>query len=293
MGFRRFPLQIVKRAQSAFDGDDWQFEIKHDGFRVLAIRDGERTRLYTRNGHDISRRHPQITAALIALPAERFVIDGELVVLDDDGRSNFAKLARARTGTHYYAFDLLRLGATDLRSRHLEARKAKLTKLLEGCADSVRLCDNIIGQGKDFFELVRKAGLEGMVAKRRHSKCVGALTGDWLKVKCLRVHDFVIGGWLESDAKKPQALLLGEFIGGRLCHVGQVGTHSDAHLMNGVARLLTPQAASPFIDAVTDERAKFCEPEFRTSVEFVEFTDDGYLRNPSFRRFSDELVRPI
>jgi bifunctional non-homologous end joining protein LigD len=95
--FRNFPLQIVKRARSAFDGDDWLFEIKHDGFRVLAIRDSRgTTRLFTRNGYDISRRHRHLTEPLDALPANRFVLDGELVVLDDDGlsRSN----ARWRVG---------------------------------------------------------------------------------------------------------------------------------------------------------------------------------------------------
>jgi bifunctional non-homologous end joining protein LigD len=84
---------------------------------VLAIRDDGPPRLYTRNGHDISSRHQHISAALSSLPAERFVLDGELVVLDEDGRSNFAKLARGRAGTHYYAFDLLQLGDADLRQR--------------------------------------------------------------------------------------------------------------------------------------------------------------------------------
>jgi hypothetical protein len=91
-----FPLQIVKRCREPFDGDEWLFEIKHDGFRVLAIRDGGSARLFTRNGYDISRRHRQITERLNELLAERFVLDGEMVVLDDDGRSNFCCAARRR-----------------------------------------------------------------------------------------------------------------------------------------------------------------------------------------------------
>ena len=125
---RKFPLQVVKRVPSAFDNADWLFEIKHDGFRVLAIRDGSLARLYTRNGYDISRRHQHIIAALAAFPTERFVLDGELVVLDEDGRSNFPKLARGRTGTHYYAFDLLVLGDVDLRTKPLDVRKAMLSR---------------------------------------------------------------------------------------------------------------------------------------------------------------------
>ena len=125
---RKFPLQVVKRVPSAFDNADWLFEIKHDGFRVLAIRDGSLARLYTRNGYDISRRHQHVTAALAAFPTERFVLDGELVVLDDDGRSNFPKLARGRTGTHYYAFDLLRFShARDISSSVPRVAFAKKT----------------------------------------------------------------------------------------------------------------------------------------------------------------------
>jgi bifunctional non-homologous end joining protein LigD len=172
----------------SFDGEDWLFEIKHDGFRMLAIRDRGPTRLFTRNGYDFTQRNRFIAAALDALPVERFVLDGELVVLDDDGRSNFAKLAHGRTGTHYYAFDLLLRGAADLRGRPLEERKAALASLLCDC-EPVRYCDHIIGKGCAFFEAVREAGLEGMVAKRRRSQYLGTLTDDWLKVKCMRTHD--------------------------------------------------------------------------------------------------------
>jgi bifunctional non-homologous end joining protein LigD len=166
LGRLRFPLQVVKRVPSAFDGEEWLFEIKHDGFRAIAICDGGSARLFTRNGYDISRRHQHIIAALSALSGERFVLDGELVVLDEDGRSNFAKLARGRTGTHYYAFDLLLLGDADLRAKPLEARKAMVADLLRGNSDAVRYCDHVAGEGKAFYDSVREAGLEGVVAKR-------------------------------------------------------------------------------------------------------------------------------
>jgi len=218
----KFPLQIVKRIKEPFDSNDWLFEIKHDGFRVLAIRDGGSTRFFSRSGHDISRQHRHITSGLDELPAERFVIDGELVVLDDDGRSNFAKLAHGRTGTHYYAFDILLLNADDLRDSPLEARKAILKALLGEC-DPVRYTDHVIGNGIAFFGLVKRSGLEGMVAKRRASTYSGALTDDWLKVKCLRVHDFVVGGLITGEDGQPfSALLLGEFIEGELRYVGTV-----------------------------------------------------------------------
>lgn len=285
---RQFPLQIVKRVPSAFDGADWLFEIKHDGFRMLAIRNGGPTRLYTRNGYDFTQRHLQIKAALDALPVERFVLDGELVVLNDDGRSNFPKLARGRIGTHYYAFDLLLLGDADLRGRPLEERKAALASLLKAC-EPVRYCDHIVGAGCAFFDAVRQAGLEGMVAKRRRSQYFGTLTEDWLKVKCLRTHDFVIGGWV-PDGKAFKALLLGEFVDGELRYVGQIRAGLVAQVAARISRMLVLRRESPFKDQIAEPHATFCEPLLRLGVEYQDMTDDGYLRHAAFRRFSDELI---
>ena len=135
--------------------------------------------------------------------------------------------------------------------------------------------------------------LEGIVAKRRSSAYAGVLNDDWLKIRCLRVHDFVVGGWISDADKKIGALLLGEFIDGNLRYVGQVGSPSDWRVMRAVTRLLSPRATSPFSDAISDAAAKFCEPAFRAGVEFMDFTDDGFLRQPAFRRFSDEVISKI
>ncbi len=153
-----------------FDGDDWFFEIKHDGFRILAIRDGASTRLYARDGRDITRGHRHLVEELESLKEKRFVLDGKLVVLDDDGRSNFSRLMNGRTGTHFYVFDLLLLGRKDFRACPLDGRKIALENLLRAKAksgDSVRLCDHVIGHGKAFFETVKEAGLEGTVAEKK------------------------------------------------------------------------------------------------------------------------------
>jgi bifunctional non-homologous end joining protein LigD len=287
-----FPIQIVKRCRQPFDGDHWLFEIKHDGFRALAIRDGGPTRLYTRNGYDISERHPHIAERLNKLPVDRCVLDGELVVLDDDGRSNFARLAHGRTGSHYYAFDILTLGNDDLRGLPLRERKSILKTLVSGC-DPVRYTDHIVGAGSEFFELVKQTGLEGMVAKRRLSKYSGALTDDWLKVKCLRTHDFIVGGWIPDGVRPLGALLLGELIDGELRYVGQVGSASDTRVMRAITRMLTPRLHSPFSDTIPHPGAKFCEPAIRVGVEFQDMTDEVYLRHAAFRRFADELTSPL
>jgi bifunctional non-homologous end joining protein LigD len=283
----QFPRQVVMRARKPFDGDQWLFEIKHDGFRAVAIKDVGSTRLFTRNGYDISRRHQPLIHCLNVLPARRLVIDGELVVLDDDGRSNFARLMFGRTGTHYFAFDLLLLDGTDLRAQSLETRKSLLQELL-GDRDPVRYCDHVIGTGKAFFDLVRDAGLEGMVAKRRQSQYLGQETDDWLKVKCLRVHQFVVDGWIPASGRSRgiSALLLGEFISGRLHYVGKVDSGFDWVTLREIREALVPCSDSPFQETVTEPNAIFSKPNLRVPIEFVDFTDTGMLRRPVFSRIA-------
>ncbi len=222
-----------------------------------------------------------------ALSARRFVIDGELVVLDGDGRSNFAKLMFGRVGTHYFAFDLLWLENADLRPHPLERRKSVLQNLL-GSRDSVRYCDHVDGCGKAFYESVREAGLEGMVAKRRRSVYQGGLTGDWRKVKCLRTHGFVVGGWIPApgSSRRVAALLLGEFMDGALHYVGKVDTGFDAKTRHDIGDALEMRADSPFEESVPEPDAVFCEPNVRVPIEFVDFTETGLLRRPVFSRLA-------
>jgi bifunctional non-homologous end joining protein LigD len=127
-------------------------------------------------------------------------------------------------------------------------------------------------------------------SKRRHSPYAGELNGDWLKVKCMRVHDFVVGDGLRTAIVGSALVLLGEFVDGYLRYVGQVCSPSDSRLIRAAARVLIPCADSPFKDAVGGSGARFCEPALRVGVEFLDFTDDGYLRRPAFRRLDNELT---
>jgi ATP-dependent DNA ligase len=191
-----------------------------------------------------------------------------------------------RKGTHVFAFDLLAVGQTDLRPYALEVRKSVLRELLGQC-DPVRYCDHVLGSGKSFFELVREAGLEGMVAKRRQSSYRGCLTGDWLKVKCQRTHHFVVGGWIPHfrDSRRIGALLLGGFFDDALHYVGRVDSGFDQKTIGEIANALTTRGDSPFREPISEPNARFCEPVLRVPIEFADFTDDGLLRRPSFSRF--------
>ena len=186
-----------------------------------------------------------------------------------------------RIGTHYFAFHLLWLDDADLRPHPLERRKSILQDLL-GSRDPVRYCDHVLGSGKAFYEMVREAGLEGMVAKRRRSAYRGGVTGDWLKVKCLRTHEFVVGGWIlaHGNASRIAALLLGEFMDGTLHYVGKVDTGFDAKTRHDIGDVLEMRADSPFEESVPEPDAVFCEPNMRVPIEFARFYGDRPVAPP-------------
>src|SRR6266446_6574868 len=192
-----FPLSFAKIEEQPFDGTDWLFELKYDGVRVLTIHDGDRARLFGRNQREVTHRYPEVSLALSKLPFERLVFDGEIVVLDDEGRPNFQllqhrmhaedanQIARMSLAMPVicWAFDLLAFGDYDLRPLPLERRKQILAKLIRG-EGAVRYCDHVIGRGRDFFEAAAEAHLEGILAKRRSAPYRGTRTGDWIKIKC-------------------------------------------------------------------------------------------------------------
>jgi bifunctional non-homologous end joining protein LigD len=307
---KAFPLTLAKPHESAFDGDAWLYEIKYDGVRILAIRDGSHVRLYARSGTEVTERYPEVTLAFDAMPFDRFVIDGEIVALMDDGRPNFGKLqtrmhvsdpATARklsfsTPTVDFVFDLLAFDGFDLRSMTLEARKEILHQIVRG-EGPIRYCDHIVGRGKDFFQAVAQAGLEGIIAKRRESKYRGARSDDWLKIKAPLTRNFVIAGYTSPDGSRNHfgALLLGVYEDdGQLRYVGKVGTGFNGDTLKSIHdELKTIEIeASPFRvgkDLVPPEkRARFVEPTLVASVRFGELTSEGCVRHPSFIKLLDE-----
>jgi bifunctional non-homologous end joining protein LigD len=168
-------------------GPQWAFEIKHDGFRFICLRDGMRGRAFTRGGHDWSEQLPAVTDAMRTLPARSVTLDGEVVICASDGRSEFERMRAvfARHGSHealLYAFDLLELDGRDLRNEPWHVRRTALTQLLRDSAPGIRLCEHIEdADGAVVFRAACTMGLEGIVAKRRDSRCSG--TRDWIKIK--------------------------------------------------------------------------------------------------------------
>jgi bifunctional non-homologous end joining protein LigD len=187
---RALPLGFVEPCQPSSapkppDGPDWLHEIKYDGFRLLAWRDDNRVRLYTRGGYNWVDRYPTIARAVAALKVNSCFIDGEVVVCDEAGRPSFEML-RSRehdTVAVLYAFDLLALDGQDIRREPLETRKATLASVLRKRSLGIVLSEHLEGDGETVFRHACKMGLEGIVSKRRNSPYKSGTSLNWIKSK--------------------------------------------------------------------------------------------------------------
>ncbi|HVB82956.1 MAG TPA: DNA ligase D [Candidatus Binataceae bacterium] len=301
----RFPFALAKLVNEPPEGGDWLYEIKYDGVRALAIRDGGSVRIFGRSGLEATANYPEVVLALSKLPFVRFVIDGEIIAFGPDGRPSFQALQRRiqaqdpgwiaamalGSPAPYYVFDLLAFDRFDLRGLALETRKELLRRMIrdEGL---LRYSDYHTGNGRAFYDAVAELGLEGVVAKRLRSPYQAGRGGGWLKIKCPRVERFAIGGWTEPGGSRTHfgALLMGQYEApGVLRFVGRVGTGFDDERLRTIAAKLRERAtdASPFRRRRVGEPAivagaHFCAPELVCEVRFTEWTEDGVLRNPSF-----------
>ena len=294
--FERVDVELAKLVSAAPPGDDWLFEVKYDGYRIVAFLEGGTARLVTRNGNDYTERFDAVARSLEDWAGRRaMVLDGELAVADETGRTDFQALQsflREPQGKHpaYLAFDLLALDGEDLRDRPLVERKQLLEKLLQDAPDDVRYSVDVRGNGADSFRAACEQGLEGVVGKRADAPYRGARNGDWIKLKCGDEQEFVVGGYTRT-AKRVRgisSLLLGLYEEGRLVYAGRVGSgRSEAaanELLEAFAGLERPDA--PFADAPkprANERLTWLDPQAVVQVRFSEWTEDGLLRHPSYR----------
>jgi bifunctional non-homologous end joining protein LigD len=295
-------VQLATLTSVAPNGDEWLHEIKLDGYRIVARIEDKRVQLLTRRGHDWTARAPKLAEALAQLPLHNAILDGELVSLRPDGRSDFQALQNALSENRsrslvYYAFDLLFLDGTDLRSRPLEERKVALAALLANAKGppQVRLSDHVVGGGLRFFEQASKLQLEGIISKRAHAPHHPGRSKDWLKIKCIARQEFVVGGYTLPGGARTHfgALLVGVREGDSLRYAGKVGTgFSQKSLRELYARLVplrrstTPFANPP--EGAAFRAARWVEPTLVAEVSFTEFTKDGHLRHPSFQGLRDD-----
>ena len=242
------PVRLATLVDHVPEGNRWLHELKFDGYRCLISAGEGSSHAFTRSGLDWTDKFKPIVEAVKALPSRSALIDGEVVVIDADGRTNFQTLQSAIKGEpqrlEFYAFDLLSLDGEDLTGMPLVDRKNRLATLLEESTGPIHYSDHIVGKGEALFEKFCGAGLEGVISKRADAPYVGSRAGTWLKTKCIKRQEFVIVGWTSSDKGRGfRSLLLGVHENGRLRYVGKVGTGFDTEEILKLGELMKPLAS--------------------------------------------------
>lgn len=295
-GFRSF--QLCTLTDHIPFGGDWLFEMKFDGYRAQVAISGSNVVVYTRNGHDWTRQFKVILPPLRRLTKGAVLIDGEIVAIDSQGRTNFSMLKTgiaAGMPLKFYAFDLLEFDGEDLSNQPLLERKERLESLLGSRRpeDSLQFSSHILDQGKRVFDAMCAGGHEGVIAKRADSSYVGDRTGSWLKIKCTKRQEFVVGGYRPSDTGHGMAsLILGTYDNGKLIYRGRVGTGFTAAMRKDIlAKLEKRRIEKPAFASVPRDiarRARWVKPELVAEVTYAEVTPDGSLRHPSFQGMRED-----
>ena len=299
--------QLATLVRSPPRGDGWVHEIKFDGYRLLTVLNDGHAKLFTRAANDWSDRFKPLCGALSGLRVSNAVIDGEVVHVEADGSYSFHGLQNAlSTGKvdhlRYFVFDLLYLDGEDIRSRPLTERKALLQQILANPSPLLAYSEHFVEPGNTVFERACDLALEGIVSKRADAPYRSGRNDAWLKSKCIKEQEVVIGGYTlqPNHPGVLGALLVGTFEGSKLRFAGKVGTgFTQAEGRDLLKRMKTRALdASPFqcLDAASRRRAQFVRPELVAQVHFGEWTPDGRLRHPSFQGLredkpADQVVR--
>jgi bifunctional non-homologous end joining protein LigD len=296
---------MLAEPSGPFSGAGWLFEIKYDGFRMLAGRHRGRPRLRYRRGADATGAFPEVAAALAPLPVRDLVLDGEIVVLDRDGRPNFQRLqqrfqsrrreavrAAAEHPATLFLFDVLVVEERDVRALPLLDRKAILRDLVPA-GPVLRYVDHVLGAGESFLEEARALGLEGIVGKRAASPYVAGRSRDWRKVRIDHEADFVVVGFTRAGLGEDGGLHVARYRDGALVYAGRVGTGFRTGVLAEARTLLEPlRRTAPPCGGATPRGGNHTWVEARVvcGVRYKEMTADGLLRQPVFVRFQPDRL---
>jgi bifunctional non-homologous end joining protein LigD len=300
------PLMLAETRDHPFSDPAWIFELKLDGYRLLASRGSGPPRLFSRNGNDLASSFPEVSRAVGALPLGQVLLDGEVVALDESGRPSFQRLQQRAKLTRpidirraaveipvtFFAFDLLAAEDFDVRALPLVTRKELLRKLLPP-AGLIRFLDHFEGEGEVLYQQVRKLGLEGIVAKRADSTYRAGRSASWIKVRTRRSDDFVVVGFSAPKGGRTGfgGLQLAQYVGGDLTYSGRAGSGFNAAQLAEVRATLDgmrrpdPPCGGPI---PKEKGITWTEPRLVCEVEFTEWTEEGLLRQPVFLRFRDD-----
>jgi bifunctional non-homologous end joining protein LigD len=294
--------QLASEAPAPPVGAHWVHELKLDGYRIQAHMDKSgKVRLYTRSGLEWTSRMPLIVRELGRLKVEGAVLDGEVVVLDAEGQSSFAKLQAAfdEGASHpltYFVFDLLHLNGHNLRHEPLGERKQILERMLDTLPEHevIRYGQHIETEGGPIFTEACKMGAEGIVSKRSDSTYTSGRSKSWLKIKCDRRQEFVIGGFTKpaNGTEGIGALVLGYYEGKKLIYAGRTGTgftQASGRLLRQRMEAMR-QSKMPFVDvpAAAAKGAIWIRPELVAEVQFSTWTADNLVRQASFKGLRED-----
>jgi len=294
--------QLATLVKAPPSGDEWLHELKFDGYRMLCRINQGAASFSSRNENDWSKKFSNLLAAARDIHAETALIDGEVVIFDRDGRSNFQKLQHAihsiaATRFIFVAFDLIHLNGFDLTQVALEERKRLLKSLFESipATSPYRYSDHVEGNGDLFFQHACKTGIEGIVSKQRSSFYESTRSRSWLKTKGDKRQEFVIVGFVDSEKGLPGfgALVLGVYDGNQLIYAGRVGTGFTMKQRVDIRALLDPLVRhSSALSVIPKDPglrgAHWLEPKLVGEVAFTEWTDDGSIRHPSFQGLRED-----
>ncbi|NYF92208.1 DNA ligase D [Tunturiibacter empetritectus] len=291
--------ELALQATTPPSGTGWLHELKLDGYRIQARKDGDKVQLLTRTGLDWTHRMKTIAALVGKLPVDRVILDGEVVVLAENGTTSFADLQAAfqegvKKPLSYFVFDLLHLNGHNLRGVPLAERKGLLATLLEGDGEFLRFNEHLESDGLVIFEKACEMHVEGIVSKRAASKYSSGRGGSWLKVKCVHEQEFVIGGFTlpSNGTHGVGALLLGYYDGGKLIYAGRTGTgftqKTHRVLRNQLEELREKE--NPFENSPAEARrgANWVRPELVAQVNFATWTADNLVRQASFKGLRED-----
>jgi bifunctional non-homologous end joining protein LigD len=285
--------QLALEATAPPAAGDWLHELKLDGYRIQARKSGSTVKLLTRKGLDWTRRMPAVSEAVAQLPAKNATLDGEVVVLGPDGNSSFADLQAsfqegAKHPLTYFVFDLLHLDSRNPRNLPQRERKRLLATILPAHGTTLRLSEDIAGDGAAIFRHACALHAEGIISKRADALYRGTRSGDWLKSKCLREQELVIGGFTHSTEGDDRigSLLLGYYAHKKLIYAGRTGTGFTQKLKRDLlTRLSKLQLKSPAFDrvpAAAQRGAVWVNPKLVAQVRFATWTADGLVRQAAF-----------
>lgn len=288
---------LATLSHDVFSSPEWVYERKLDGERCLAFRDGDHVRLRSRNQKSLDAAYPELVDAVRAHVPPDAVVDGEVVAFEG-GRTSFARLQprmqitdpdqarRSDVSVFYYLFDLLHLDGHDTSELPLRTRKRLLADAVR-FDDPLRLCVHRNADGEAFYAEACAKGWEGLIAKRADAHYTGGRSRSWLKFKCVRNQELVIGGFTEPQGSRVGfgALLVGYHHDGDLVYAGKVGTGFDRQNLRRLRKRMDglERDTSPFaVGDLPRTGVHWIEPRLVAQVGFTEWTDDGRLRHPRF-----------